>query len=107
MQNDQEVFRMNELLDTTETAERLRMHPTTLTTWRTQGRGPRFLKMGSAKCCIGLPTSMSGSTRASAGRLRSRYDPDPDGGFTLTFFGSDGKPVLIYRMVGVPYERLI
>jgi predicted DNA-binding transcriptional regulator AlpA len=40
---------MNELLDTTETAERLRMHPTTLATWRTQGRGPRFLKMGQRK----------------------------------------------------------
>ncbi len=39
--------------------------------------------------------------------MKVETDTDPDGGFTLTFFGSDGKPILIYRMVGVPYERLI
>ena len=39
--------------------------------------------------------------------MKVETDTDPDRGFTLTFFGSHGKPVLIYRMVGVSYERLI
>lgn len=36
-----------ELLSTNEAADYLGLHPTTLATWRTQGRGPRFVKVGS------------------------------------------------------------
>ncbi len=39
--------------------------------------------------------------------MKVETDTDPDGGFTLTFFGPDGKPILISRMVGVSYEALI
>ena len=39
--------------------------------------------------------------------MKVETDTDPDGGFILTFFGSDGKPILVYRMVGVSYEALI
>ena len=37
--------------------------------------------------------------------MRIETETDPDG-VTLTFFGSDGKPNLIYKLVGVSYERL-
>ena len=36
-------------------------------------------------------------------KIETETDPDR---LTLTFFGSDGKPYLIYRLVGVSYERL-
>ena len=39
--------------------------------------------------------------------MKVEIDTDPDGGFTLTFFGPDEKPILVYRLVGVSYERLI
>ena len=39
--------------------------------------------------------------------MKVETNTDPDGGFTLTFFGPDGKPILVYRMVGVSYEALI
>jgi len=39
--------------------------------------------------------------------MKVETDTDPDGGFTLTFFWDDGKPSLVYRMVGVSYEALI
>jgi len=32
---------------------------------------------------------------------------DPDGGFTLTFFGPDGEPFYVHKMVGVSYEAII
>ena len=39
--------------------------------------------------------------------MKVETDTDPDGGFTLTFFGPDEKPILVYRLVGVSYEALI
>ncbi len=38
--------------------------------------------------------------------MKVETDTDLDGGFTLTFFGPDGKPILVYRMVGVSYEAI-
>jgi predicted DNA-binding transcriptional regulator AlpA len=38
-----------ELLDTVKTAQMLGLHPTTLATWRVEGRGPRFIKIGERK----------------------------------------------------------
>ncbi len=40
---------MDHLLSTIETAQYLGLHPTTLATWRTQGRGPQFVKVGARK----------------------------------------------------------
>ena len=31
---------------------------------------------------------------------------DPDGGFTLMFYGSDGEPFYVHKMVGVSYEAI-
>jgi excisionase family DNA binding protein len=36
----------NELLSTEELAELLGVHPATLATWRHEGRGPKFVKVG-------------------------------------------------------------
>ncbi|MFZ5564615.1 MAG: helix-turn-helix transcriptional regulator [Thermodesulfobacteriota bacterium] len=36
------------LLTTVEAAEFLRIKPNTVEVWRTQGRGPRFVKLGGA-----------------------------------------------------------
>lgn len=38
-----------ELLDNEQTAELLGIKPNTLEIWRTKGRGPSFVKMGSTK----------------------------------------------------------
>lgn len=35
-----------QLLTTAQAAEVLDVHPATLATWRTEGRGPRFIKIG-------------------------------------------------------------
>ena len=35
-----------QLLTTDQTAEILDVHPATLATWRSEGRGPRYLKIG-------------------------------------------------------------
>ena len=35
-----------------------------------------------------------------------KVETDPDGGFALTFYGADGEPFLVYRMVGVSYEAI-
>lgn len=40
---------MTELLSTAEAAHYLGVHPTTLATWRTEGRGPRYFKVGARK----------------------------------------------------------
>ena len=40
---------MTQLLSTIEAAQRLRIHPTTLATWRVEGRGPKFVKIGVRK----------------------------------------------------------
>lgn len=40
---------MDKLLSTLETARYLDIHPTTLATWRVEGRGPRFIKLGNRK----------------------------------------------------------
>lgn len=40
---------MEKLLDTVEVARVLGIHPATLATWRSQGRGPEFLKVGPRK----------------------------------------------------------
>lgn len=37
--------------------------------------------------------------------MKIETDTDPDR-VTLTFFRSDGNPILVYRLVGVCYERL-
>ena len=37
--------------------------------------------------------------------MKVETETDPDR-VTLTFFESDGKPYLIYKLVGVSYERL-
>lgn len=41
-----------------------------------------------------------------APEMKVETDTDPDGGFTLTFYGSDGEPFLIHKMVGVSYEAI-
>lgn len=38
-----------ELLSTAEAAHYLGLHPTTLATWRVEGRGPRYFKVGARK----------------------------------------------------------
>jgi len=40
---------LGQLLNTIEAAQMLRLHPTTLATWRVEGRGPKFLKLGERK----------------------------------------------------------
>lgn len=40
-----------ELLDNEQTAELLGIKPNTLEIWRVRGRGPAFVKFGSAKQC--------------------------------------------------------
>lgn len=37
------------LKTTTELAEQLRMNPKTLHAWRTQGKGPKFVRLGGKK----------------------------------------------------------
>jgi predicted site-specific integrase-resolvase len=34
------------MIDTLELARRLEVHPVTLATWRTEGKGPRFVRVG-------------------------------------------------------------
>ncbi len=38
---------MTELLDTLEVARFLGIHPQTLAAWRSQGRGPKWVKVGA------------------------------------------------------------
>ncbi len=38
--------------------------------------------------------------------MKVETDPDSDGGFTLTFYGSDGEPFYVHKMVGVSYEAI-
>jgi excisionase family DNA binding protein len=61
-----------ELLSTTETARILRVHPATLATWRHEGRGPKFVKVGDRRVRYRLSdveTWLDGQTRSStAGR---------------------------------------
>lgn len=37
--------------------------------------------------------------------MKVETETDPDR-VTLTFFESDGKPILVYKMVGVSYEAI-
>jgi predicted DNA-binding transcriptional regulator AlpA len=50
-QNDQrsESVTKRHLLNTIKAAEYLDIHPTTLATWRVEGRGPRYVKVGPRK----------------------------------------------------------
>lgn len=40
---------MTPLITTVEAARRLGLHPTTLGTWRVEGRGPKYVKLGARK----------------------------------------------------------
>jgi len=39
-------------------------------------------------------------------KVENLVDTDPDAGFTMTFYGADGEPFLIHKMVGVSYEAI-
>lgn len=58
----------NRLLDTIETSQLIGVHPATLATWRMQGLGPRYIKVGPRKVryrAEDLDTWLTENTRTS------------------------------------------
>lgn len=64
---------MIDLLGTTETARLLGVHPATLATWRVEGRGPRFVKVGERRVRYRreeIERWIEANTRQSTGEIR-------------------------------------
>lgn len=73
------------MFDTRQAAQYLGLQPTTLSTWRTRGGGPRFLKLGSSVRyrLSDLDAFTSERTRTSTSDSRAVSTPARVGGRSL------------------------